>query len=196
MSLAQTIRRDRVHQNRKQPCARSVFNTVACLVKTHGLADDFLDLPEAREKIPDNRSLLSTGPRPKQPLDLSPFVLLPQPQYRLTMAIIDRWDGPYLQFAHTPEEILLSRLLHDANPSLAPKDLLQWDFETLLRCESARREFAELEAGLESTENPLTCDRSTQGHEAAPLCSQDPRERIARLRAFIVEVLSMESAAQ
>jgi hypothetical protein len=66
------------------------------------------------------------------------FCLLTNQEYRLTMAIVSRADNPYLQYANSPQELLLSVPLFSTNPSLGPEVLKRYHFGTLLF-----REFAE-----------------------------------------------------
>ena len=61
------------------------------------------------------------------------------------MTIVSKLDNPYLQFVHSPEEILLSAPLYQANPSFSPRDLMRSDFEALLLCQRAKEELADLE---------------------------------------------------
>jgi hypothetical protein len=148
MDLAQSIRSDRARQKRKQPHARKVFNAVSCIVKTYKLGEDFLKLLDNTDGYFSQRRIELHQVKGKKLLELPPFSLVSQDEYRIAMAITGKLDNPYLQFAHSPEEMLLSAPLYEANPSLTPQDLLRYDFETLLLCQCAKEEPVDLEKGI------------------------------------------------
>jgi len=56
------------------------------------------------------------------------------------MAIIQKIDNPYLQFAQSLEEMLLCQLLYRLNPALSHEQLMQYHFETLVLEERAKTE--------------------------------------------------------
>jgi hypothetical protein len=145
MDLAQNIRTDRARQKRKQPRARNVFNTVGCIVKEYKLGEDFLKLIDNTDGTFSQRKMELRQVKGKKVLELPPFSLVSQDEYRIAMAITGKLDNPYLQFAHSPEEMLLSARLYEANPSLTSQDLLRYDFETLLLCQCAKGELSDLE---------------------------------------------------
>jgi hypothetical protein len=148
MDLAQNIRSDRVRQKRKQPHARKVFNTVSCIVREYKLGEDFLELVDNTDGCFSWRRTELRQVKGKKVLELPPFSLVSQDEYRIAMAITDKLDNPYLQFAHSPEEVLLSAPLYEANPSLTSQDLLRHDFGTLLLCRCPKEELADLEKRL------------------------------------------------
>ncbi len=193
MDLAQDIKRDRRIRSRKVPQERRVFTTIGCIVKEYSLAEDFLTIREPSRDILDEDMVRTLRPKAKKRLDLPPYCMLPEAQYRLTQAIIRRWDGPYLRFASSPEEILLSRLLYDASPSLSAEDLMRHDFEALLLSEYARRELAKLER-----QQPGSHGGSCPGHPeaaesgAAAFPNGGTRERIEQLRAFVADIQNKE----
>jgi hypothetical protein len=163
MDLRQKIKSGRARQRKKQAHRREVFNTVSFIVRAYGLDDNFLELLDNTSDYHPQMKMEFTEVKIKKVLELPPFSLVSQEEYRLSMTIADRLDNPYLPFAHSPEEILLSAPLYEANPSLRSEDLLRYDFETLLLYQSAREELAGLEerikhlqtfiARLESTES-------------------------------------------
>ena len=193
MDLAQDIKRDRRIRSRKQPQERTVFTTISCIVKEYRLGEDFLQIMEPSRDMIDGDMVRTLRQKTKKQLDLPPYCMLPEAQYRLTQAIIRRWDGPYLRFAHSPEEILLSRLLCDASPSLSAEDLMRCDFEALLLCEYARRELAKLESqrpGSQGGSYPGHAEAADSSVAAFP--NGGTRERIEQLRAFVADIENKE----
>jgi hypothetical protein len=148
MDLAHNVRSDRARQKRKQPHTRKVFNTVSCIVKEYKLDEGFLKLIDNTDGYFPQRRMELHQVKGKKVLELPLFSLVSQDEYRIAMAITGKLDNPYLQFAHSPEEMLLSKPLYEANPSLTSQDLLRYDFETLLLCRRAKEELADLEKRL------------------------------------------------
>mgnify|MGYP005845584793 FL=1 len=135
---------------------------------------------------------------PKSRLEVPPFVLVSGDEYLLVRDLLDRLDNPYLAFARSPEEVLLSATLHARNPSLEVGRLLHHDFETLLLCEEAREELYRLE-GLEgracgSSEGPAGSD-GMKTEEDGGATSTLRQERIQQLQAFLAKVEHMEPQA-
>jgi hypothetical protein len=145
MDLLQNIRCDRARQKRKQPYKRGVFNTVSCIVKGYGLGENFLKMLHKTEDYGVRKSMEFVEVKAKKKFEFPPFCLVSKEEYRLAMTIAGQLNNPYLQFARSPEEMLLSAPLYAANPSLGSDDLLRYDFETLLLCQRAKEELADLE---------------------------------------------------
>ncbi len=146
MNLLHDIRGDRSRQRRKQPHRSGVFTIVSSIVKQYSLGQSFLELINKT----DDYLTLNRKPRvevkEKKAIDLPPFSLVPQEEYRLVMTILDKLANPYLQFARTPIEMLLSVPLYQSNPGIRSESLLRYDFETLLLWELERRDFEAREA--------------------------------------------------
>lgn len=123
----------------KEPFRRSAFTTVSALVQKHRLDESFLARLQ-EFSLPEPEWLLSFKPAAKPPGAPPPFSLVPEPQYRLTLAILAKADNPYLAFAHSPEELVLSGTLYRLNPHLKPAVLARVHFLTLLASECIRRE--------------------------------------------------------
>jgi hypothetical protein len=145
MDLRQEIRSDRARQRKKQARRREVFNTVSSIVRAYGLDDNFLKLLDNSSNYHPQMKTELTEVKIKKVFELPPFSLVSQREYRLAMTIAGSLDNPYLPFAHSPEEILLSAPLYEANPSLRSEDLMRYDFETLLLCQRAKVELLDLE---------------------------------------------------
>ena len=145
MDLLQNIKTDRVRQRKKQPYKREVFNTISGIVKGYGLSEDFLELLGKTEDYPSRKSIEFVEVKAKKKFEFPAFCLVSKEEYRLAVTIAGQLNNPYLQFARSPEEILLSAPLYEANPLLGSDDLLRCDFETLLLCQRAQKELAGLE---------------------------------------------------
>jgi hypothetical protein len=70
-------------------------------------------------------------------MERSLFSLVTESEYSLTLSIIGKVDNTYLQFAESPEEILLCGTLYGLNPTIGPEKLMRYHFETLLLHERA-----------------------------------------------------------
>jgi len=182
MDLLRNIKSDRARQRRKQPRGRNVFNTVSCIVKAYGLGESFLELLDKAEDSSSDQSMKAIEVKAKKELELPPFSLVSEEEYGLVMAITDKLDNPYLQFAHSPEEMLLSARLYEADHVLRSEDLLRHDFETLLLARRAGEELADLENRLDHIEE----NGDERSHPDFLL------ERSERLRAFIANVEATE----
>jgi hypothetical protein len=188
MDLLQSIRSHRARQRRKTPHIRGVFDAVCGIVKEYGLRGEFLSLLNKTEGPRSRQEMDFTQTKAKKLMELPPFSLVSEEEFRLAMTIVGKLDNPYLQFAHSPEEILLSAPLYEANPLLTSADLLRHDFETLLLCQFAKKELADLERGLEALIK--TGRRGEEMEESGGEGShpRSPRVRIKQLQTFIANV--------
>ena len=177
MGLLQNIRNGRVRQSRRRPLQRDVFHTISWIVKTYGLSEDFLKLPDNDKDYISQKRIELTDVKLKKAFEPPPFSLASPELYELATILIGQFDNPYLQFARSPEEILLSARLYEANPCLKSQDLLRYDFETLLFCQHAKKEVADLERWL----------GNINGSDQSFL-----QERMKQLRAFIAKVENRE----
>ena len=137
MNLLTHIKRERKQQRKKQPLKRDVFNQISGLVRRHGLKENFLDVLDKVEDYLSKEDLQYTRVRLKTPMERSLFSVVTENEYSLTMSIISKVDNSYLQFAESPEEILLCGPLYGLNPSLSPEKLMRYHFETLFLHERA-----------------------------------------------------------
>jgi hypothetical protein len=192
MDLLQNIRKDRAIQRRKRPLGRDTFSTVSCIVKVYGLGDDFLKMLGKTDDYPSLESMELTRVKAKRVLEIPPFPLVSEDEYRLAMSIAAKVDNPYLRFAHSPEEILLSARLYEANPSLDSEDLLRLDYETLLLCRRAEEELADQEKRLGSFGSEIDQVKETEESGGARSHWSLLRERIKQLRTFIAKVEKRE----
>jgi hypothetical protein len=138
MTLQEYIRNERVRQRKKQPIQRDVFNQISGLVRWYGLKENFLDVLDKVEDYLSKEDLQYIRVRLKTPMEKSLFSLVTESEYSLTLSIISKVDNSYLQFAESPEEILLCRPLYRLNPSLPTEKLMRYHFETLFLHERAK----------------------------------------------------------
>ena len=137
MNLLTHIKRKRKRQRKKQPIRRDVFNQISDLVRWYGLKENFLDVLDKVEDYLSKEDLQYTRVRLKTPMERSLFSLVTESEYSLTLSIISKVDNTYLQFAESPEEILLCGPLYGLNPTIDPEKLMRYHFETLLLHERA-----------------------------------------------------------
>jgi hypothetical protein len=192
MDLVQNIRSDRARQRTKQPHKREVLNTVSCIIKWYGLSENFLELLDKTEDYLSQKMMELTAVKAKRAFELPPFSLVSQEEYRLAMTITGKLDNPYLQFAHSPEEILLSAPLYEANPRLRSHDLMRYDFETLLLCQRAEEELADLEKRLGNINGTVNQGKEMEKCRGERSHLSFLKERIKKLRTFIVKVENTE----
>ena len=188
MDLLQHIKRDRARQKRKPPYRRRVFNTVQGLVTAYGLGEDFLQLLDNPKNSLPYKNTEFSRVKAKDPFEFPLFSLSTKEEYALAVAIENKVDNRYLQFAHTPEELLLAVPLYEANPLLRSEDLAHYHFETLLLYERAKIDLKGLTEQLSSTESKS----DPGGHRQEPTNERSRvdslRQRIEELKAFISEV--------
>ena len=137
MDLLKGIKQKRVKQCLKQPIKRDVFNQISGLVRWYVLKENFLDVLDKVEDYLSKEDLQYIRVRLKTPMEKSLFSLVTESEYSLTLSIISKVDNTYLQFAESPEEILLCRPLFLINPTIGPEKLMRYHFETLLLHERA-----------------------------------------------------------
>ena len=140
MNLLTHIKSERKQQRKKQSIRRDVFNQISDLVRWYGLKENFLDILDKVEDYLSKEDLQYTRVRLKTPMERSLFSLVTESEYSLTLSIISKVDNSYLQFAESPEEILLCRPLYRLNPSLPTEKLMRYHFETLFLHERAKVE--------------------------------------------------------
>jgi hypothetical protein len=135
MDLSGHIRAERAERRRKEPFHPTLYTRVSALVRRHGLDDRFLLKLEAPLDIPGRTERAATRADRKQPVAPSLFALSTPEEHRVTLAILASASNPFLEYAASPEEILLARELFRRNPSLSPESLACHHFETLLLAE-------------------------------------------------------------
>jgi hypothetical protein len=144
MDLLEQIKSARAQKKKKQPLRPTLFDRISGLVTEYGLGESFLEKLASPEDFLLEQKAEFARVRKKQPFSMPLFSLLEQKEYSLTQAIINKIKNPYLEFAQSPEEIALSKLLFDLNPALGPDKLESYHFETLLLYERAKINIEEL----------------------------------------------------
>jgi hypothetical protein len=118
MDLKDSLRQDRARGKVKEPFSPSLFSHVGGLVRRHHLGLDFCRLIEsmtaAGAETLARRCHSSAKPRYEAPL----FFLATGAEYLVIQEILAGLDNPFLAFAHSPEEILLSKPLWQRRPGL------------------------------------------------------------------------------
>lgn len=144
MNLIQHIKNKRVRQRRKKPLKQDVFNQICSLVRRFGLGESFLNASDNTPGCLSGQNLEFARIRVKESFDFPLFALATKEEYHLIRSIINKFDNPYLPYAHSPEEILLSSTLFRLNPLINTEKLMHYHFETLLHYEYAKKHVTKL----------------------------------------------------
>jgi hypothetical protein len=196
MDLHKNIKDDRSRRRTKRNREEKVFNAVCSIVEAYGLGNDFLKMLDGFEDGSGRQGAGALVVKAKRPLEIPPYCMVPGEAYGLVLDIMGRLDNPYLPFARSPEEMVLSARLYECDRSIDARQLLRHDFGTLLLCLNARRELAVLEgrrAGSGGESEGEGGGRGSDGEKEFDPVSR--RERIKQLRAFLAKVEQTESHA-
>jgi hypothetical protein len=195
MDLLHHIRGERQQRSRKEPLERTLFTRISGLVKHFGLDMSFLEELDNTADRTTRKKVKFDQVRHKEHFEFPLFSLVTEEEYRVTTAIICKVDNPYLHFAHSAAEILLSVPLFHLNPDLSPAKLATYHFETLMLLELARKEVEELTGQLaaERAGGERGRDAARETSTEASLNEDESRqnslqERIEHLRTFIGRV--------
>ena len=188
MDLLEKIKSERARSKKKKPFQRTLFDKVNGVVRKYSLKESFLSILEVSEDYEAEAQVEFAQLRKKQAIDFPLFSLSAEKEYRLTTAIMDKVDNPYLEFAQSPEEIVLSKRLFDLNPSLGADQLERYHFETLLLCERAKKEMKDL--AKQTNDSPRTkgagSGSESLGDDGSPPDSLE--KRIEQLQSFVEKV--------
>ena len=185
MDILQQIKTDRAQKKKKQPFSPTLFDRISGLVKEYRLGESFLEKLENPADFLQEKEAEFALVRKKQPFMIPLFSLTEQKEYVLTLAIIEKADNPYLEFAQSPEEIALSKLLFDLNPALGPEKLERYHFETLLLYEQAKITVKELAKDIRREMSTGT-DKEFLENERLP--QDSPEKRMVRLQNFMAQI--------
>jgi len=132
MDLKDSLRRDRVREREKEPFLPSLFVHVGGLVRRHGLGAAFCRL--VGEMTPEKTEILARTSQSEAKARYEPplFFLATPEEYQVIQTILTRLDNPYLAWAASPEEILLSPPLWARRPGLPSEALSAHHFAALL----------------------------------------------------------------
>lgn len=188
MNLLEKIKNERAQSKKKRPFRRTLFDQVNGLVRTYSLEESFLSRLEVPEDYLSEAKVECAQLKKKRPVEFPLFSLSAEKEYRLTTAIMSKVNNPYLEFARSPDEIAISKLLFDLNPSLGADKLERYHFETLLLCEHAKKEMEDLQ---KQTKNR----RRQEGRGSAKESLGDKgslpdslEKRIEQLQSFVAKV--------
>ncbi|MEJ2364477.1 MAG: hypothetical protein P8075_08145 [Deltaproteobacteria bacterium] len=185
MDILEQIKTDRAQKKKKQPFSPTLFDRISGLVKEYGLGESFLEKLESPANFLLEKEAEFARVRQKQPFMIPLFSLTEQKEYVLTLAIIEKVDNPYLEFAQSPEEIALSKLLFELNPALGAEKLKRYHFETLVLYEEAKTTVKELAKDIGRKVSPGSEDESI---EKERLPQDSPKKRMVRLQNFMAQV--------
>jgi hypothetical protein len=135
MELLRQIRTGRAEKRRKAPFRPALYTRVSGLVRRYGLDEPFLRGLETPGELPREDDLSAIRLKRKEPDEPLLFSLSTEKEHRVTLAILTRVKNPYLQYATSPDEILVCGSLFRQNPFLPPETLASHHFETLLLAE-------------------------------------------------------------
>ena len=145
VDLLRHLKSERAQKKTKEPFRRALFDRINSLVMKYALGETFLERlgnftdDLLRESVEFDR--LKAKAHFEPPL----FSLSTREEYRVTMAVIEKANNPYLHFVNSPDEILMCVPLFSRNPFLGPDQLARYHFETLLLYELAKENPGELE---------------------------------------------------
>jgi hypothetical protein len=185
MDILEQIKTDRAQKKKKQPFSPTLFDRISGLVKEYGLGESFLEKLECPADFLLEREAEFARVREKEPFRLPLFALAEKKEYVLTLAIIEKLNNPYLEFAQSPEEIALSGLLFELNPALGAERLERYHFETLLHYERAKIRGKEL---AEEIRRETGTGSEKEFLENQGLLQDTPEQRMERLQNFMAKV--------
>lgn len=107
MPLLERIKEVRGRRPGKEPWPLTAFTAVAAIVRASGLTS----VAQLAAAFPGDQT-----PPGRERLSL--FPLLSAGQYHLVQEIIRRYDNPYLGYARTPVDIVISHRLYLCRPDL------------------------------------------------------------------------------
>jgi hypothetical protein len=97
-------------------------------------------------------------------------------------------NNPYLEFARSPDEIAISKLLFDLNPSLGADKLERYHFETLLLSEHAKKEMEDLQKQTKNHRRQEGKGSAKESRGDKGLLPDSLEKRIEQLQSFVAKV--------
>ena len=188
MDLLEKIKSERAQSKKKRPFRRTLFDKVNGVVRRYSLEESFLSRLEVPEDYVAEEKIEFARLRKKKASEFPLFSLSAEKEYRLTTAIMNKVDNPYLEFAQSPNEIAISKTLFELNSTLGEDQLARYHFETLLLCERAKREMEDLakQANDSRREKGTGSARETLGDKGSLPDSLE--RRIELLQSFVEKV--------
>jgi hypothetical protein len=188
MDLLEKIKNERARSKQKRPFRRSLFDKVNGLVRAYNLEESFLSILEVPEDYVSETKVEFAQLRKKKPIEFSLYSLSAEAEYRLTTAIMSKVNTPYLEFAQSPDEIVISKPLFDLNPSLGADTLERYHFETLLLCERAKKEMEDLDKQAKDSWRKKGAGSARESIRDEGSLPNSLEKRIEQLQSFIARV--------
>lgn len=132
MDLKDSLRRQRLRGREKEPFSPSLFSHVGGLVRRHHLGAVFCRRLGAMTAEGAEELARSRRADAKIPYEPPLFFLATPAEYQVIQEILSGLDNPYLAWAQSPEEILLSPYLWQQRPGLDSEDLAHRHFAELM----------------------------------------------------------------
>jgi len=196
MTLLEHIRNKRTRKRKKQLFEREIFTKISTLVRWYALNENFMKKLDNVEDYTPAEKMDFVRVKTKKPFDFPLFSLCSRDEYDLTRAILRKVNTPYLSFAHSPEEILLSGILYRMNTELQPEKLMRYDFETLLLYEHAKTYLKDSANQAAEVDKPIDTGCETEIIENKKSKCITSTEHIKMLHNFISKVESTPSGSK
>jgi hypothetical protein len=190
MNLLAHIRNKRTRKRKKRSFEREIFTQINALVRWYGLDENFLKKIDTAKDDASIEKMDFVRVKTKKPFEFPLFSLSTRDEYDMTQAILRKVNNPYVSFAHSPEEILVSGILYHMNAELRPEELRRYDFETLLVYEHAKKALKELDNPAAQIGNTIDTDGETENIENKKSSCSTVTEPIKMLHNFIEKVES------
>lgn len=186
MELSRIMKREHTRKKAKRPFRRTVYAVVVSIIAEYGLTEDFLKELQSIPPFPKGNSFLNGPLRSKRELKTVPFPLSDPAQFYLARKILERTENPYVGFACSPDEIVLSAPLFRANPGIRPDLLKKRHFESLLLAEIAKAKVAALHRVIDyrTAQGRLLAENADSVHSTV----EQLQVQIAALKEFILFV--------
>jgi hypothetical protein len=196
MNLLEHIRNKRTRKRKKRSFEREIFTQISTLVRWYALDENFMKKLDNVEDYPPGKKMDFVRVKTKKPFDFPLFSLCSRDEYDLTRTILRKVNTPYLLFAHSPEEILLSEILYRMNTELQPEKLMRYDFETLLLYERAKTYLKDSANQAAEVDNTIDSGCETEIIENKKSKCITSTEHIKMLHNFISKVESTASESK
>ena len=123
MDLKDSIIRERARVSGKAPLPPSLFSHIGGLVRRHRLGETFCRLLASMTSKGAETLARACRNEGKPPYEAPLFFLATPDEYQVIQQILAEPDNPYLAWARSPEEILLSLPLWQRRPGLDQETL-------------------------------------------------------------------------
>lgn len=186
MDLIRNIRKERAQRDQKQPYRPTLFVRVVSIVRQYNLDSGFLRKLDDFGRTPLEKIVDTCEWKSKSRLTLLLFPLATEEEYNLVRTVLSIADNPYLYYAQSPDEILLSGPLYHRNPSIDPARLEYSHFEALLLADVVMECMENLRSELESLlgQDNAGLDESSRIQSRSSI-ARAMRSNIERLVAFV-----------